>query len=93
MVLLVAYDLKTPNDTPENYEVIIGAIKSEFRGWCHIEESVWLVDSESDTSAVRDALKRYLHSGDVLFVAALRKNWASWNFGDKRNEWLKDRTF
>jgi hypothetical protein len=93
MVLLVAYDLRTPNDTPENYELIIGAIKSEFGGWAHIEQSVWLVDSEDNASAVRDFLKGYLHPGDALFVAALQKNWASWNFGNKRNEWLKERVF
>jgi hypothetical protein len=93
MIHMVAYDLKTPNDTAENYEQIIGAIKSEFRSWCHIEQSVWLVDSEDSASAVRDSLKAYLHSGDVLFVAPLRGGWASWNFGDKRNEWLKGRTF
>lgn len=90
MIHVVAYDLKTPNDTPENYEIIIGAIKSKF-SWCHIEQSVWLVDSPGDAVAVRTVLKDYLHSGDTLFVAPLGKAWASWNFGDARNQWLKDR--
>jgi hypothetical protein len=93
MIHMVAYDLKTPNDTAENYELIIGAIKSEFRTWCHIEQSVWLIDSPDTASAVRDLLKGYLHDGDVLFVAPLQRSWASWNFGDKRNEWLKHREF
>jgi hypothetical protein len=93
MIHMVAYDLKTPNDIAENYELIIGAIKSEFRSWCHIEQSVWLVDSEDNASTVRDSLKAYLHPGDVLFVAPLQGGWASWNFGNTRNEWLKGRTF
>lgn len=93
MIYVVAYDLKTPNDTSENYEIIIGAIKSLFDSWCHIEQSVWLVDTRSDAVAVRQALKDYLHSGDTLFVAPLGKAWASWNFGDERNNWLKSRTF
>ena len=93
MIHLVAYDLKTPNDTPENYEVIIAAIKSEFNSWCHIEKSVWLVDAENDAVIVRDHLKGYLHPGDVLFVVPIQKSWASWNFGDKRSEWLKGREF
>jgi len=93
MVHVVAYDLKTPNDTPENYERIIGAIKSKFTTWCHIEQSVWLIEAELDAVSVRDLLKGFVHSGDMLFVAPLRGSWASWNFGDNRNAWLKARTF
>lgn len=92
MVHLVAYDLRTPHDTPENYESIIGAIKSQF-SWCHIEQSVWLIDSQFEAVAIREYLKPYLHPGDVLFVAPLQKGWASWNFGDVRNEWLKNKVF
>jgi hypothetical protein len=93
MIYLVAYDLKTPHDTKENYELIIGAIKSEFRAWCHIEQSVWLVDTDLTSVAVRDNLKGHLHALDVLFVAPLRGGWASWNFGEERNDWLKGRKF
>lgn len=93
MVHLVAYDLKAPNDTAENYESIITAIKSEFRAWCHIEQSVWLIDSPTDAVVVRDLLKGYLHHADVLFVAPLQRGWASWNFGATRNDWLKNRDF
>jgi hypothetical protein len=91
MIHIVAYDLKTPNDTPDNYELIIGAIKSLFDSWCHIEQSVWLIDTRSDAVAVRLVLKDFLHSGDTLLVAPLGKAWASWNFGDERNKWLKNR--
>jgi hypothetical protein len=93
MIHVVAYDLKTPNDTPENYDLIIGAIKSLFDSWCHIEQSVWLVDTQSNAAAVRQMLKDYLHSGDMMFVAPLGRAWASWNLGDKRNTWLKNRVF
>lgn len=92
MIFMVAYDLKTPNDTSENYEFIIGAIKTNF-SWCHIEQSVWLVDSQSDAVQIRDFLKTYLHAGDRLFVAPIQRSWASWNFGTERNEWLKGRVF
>jgi hypothetical protein len=93
MINLVAYDLKTPNDTPENYERIIGAIKSKFDSWCRIEQSVWLVDTGLDPAPVRELLKPYMHTGDVLYVARLYRNWASWNFGDERNKWLNNRQF
>jgi hypothetical protein len=93
MIYLIAYDLTTPNDTPDNYDSIINAIKSQFSGWCHIEKSVWLVDSELSASALRDELKGYLHADDILFVARLQGSWSSWNFGQKRNDWLKVTAF
>jgi hypothetical protein len=40
----------------------------------------------------RDHMKTVLNSKDVLFVARLQGNWASLNFGDNRNNWLKERT-
>jgi len=93
MILLVTYDLTTPNDTPDNYELIIGAIKSKFNNWCRIEQSVWLVDTGVNAVTARDILKPFMHASDVLFVAPLRGAWASWNFGDERNNWLKSRHF
>lgn len=93
MIHIVAYDLKEPNDTEANYELIIGAIKSEFDSWCHIEQSVWLIDTQTEAGGVRDKLKDFVHKGDVLFVARLNGNWGSWNFGEERNNWLKSRTF
>jgi hypothetical protein len=93
VIHLVSYDLTTPNDTEANYTLIIDAIKSQFNSWCHIEQSVWLVDTQSDAASVRDLLLKYLHKGDVLFVSRLSGNWASHNFGDVRNNWLKACTF
>jgi hypothetical protein len=93
MVHIVAYDLKTPNDTAQNYEIIIGAIKALFTSWCHIEQSVWLIDTSSNAATVRETLKDYLNDGDRLFIAPLQGAWASRNFGDARNNWLKGRTF
>jgi hypothetical protein len=93
MVHVVGYDLKEPNDTEENYKIIIDAIKTNFNSWCHIEKSVWLIDSATDATAARNLLKDYLHTGDILFVARLTSNWGSWNFGDDRNNWLAARVF
>jgi hypothetical protein len=85
--------LKTPNDQSEDYERVIATIKADFDSWCHIEKSVWLIDTTMDAGAVRDHLKPVLNSKDVLIVARLQGNWATVNCGDKRNEWLKNRTF
>jgi len=93
MIHLVTYDLKTPNDRPEDYERIIHAIQAEFPDWCHIEQSVWLIHTEIGTANVRENLKAYLHDSDVLFVARLSGAWASRNLGPERSKWVKERTF
>lgn len=93
MIHVVAYDLRSPNDTADDYKSVIDAIKADFSSWCHIEKSVWLIDTNMDAGEVRDHLKAVLHDKDVLFVARLNGNWASWVFGDERNSWLKNRNF
>jgi hypothetical protein len=93
MIHIVTYDLTTPNDTSEDYERIHTAIKSLFPNWCHIEQSVWLIDTQVDAAGVRDTLTEYLHSTDVLFVAKLTGTWASRNLGTQRSTWMKGRTF
>jgi hypothetical protein len=93
MILLVAYDLTTPNDTPANYELIISAIKSKFNSWCRIEQSVWLVDSGVNAVAARDILRAFMHDKDVLFVAPILGAWAGRYLGDDRTNWLNGRQF
>jgi len=93
MVHIVTYDLRSPNDTPADYDRVITAIKGAFPNWAHVEKSVWLVDTPLTAAQVRDHLQQSLHDGDVLFVARLHKHWASIYFGDERNNWLKTRAF
>jgi hypothetical protein len=93
VVFVVAYDLVEPNDTAENYDKIISAIKSLYPSWCHVEQSVWLVSSPLSAADIRESLKPHVHKGDVLFVARLEGNWASWNFGERRNNWVHGKTF
>lgn len=93
MVHLITYDLKSPHDTSEDYERVIGGIKLLYKTWCHMEKSVWIVSTDQGATAVRDAVKQYLYSDDVLFVARLSGNWGSFNIGSKRVDWLKARTF
>lgn len=93
VVYVVAYDLKSPHDTGDDYDRVIDAVKAAGTTWCHLEKSVWLIASDETASDIRDALKRYLNEEDLLFVARLFGNWASFNMGSRRTDWLKHRTF
>ena len=92
MVFVVAYDLKEPNDTPQDYERVIAYIKANFV-WCHLEKSVWLVESSLTAVEIREGIKTALYSSDILFIAQLQRNWASWSLGQVRNDWLRGRSF
>jgi hypothetical protein len=92
MVFVVAYDLISPNDTSQDYERVISGIKAKFN-WCHLEKSVWLVESALNAAEIRETIKPTLYNGDKLFVARLHGNWASWTLGDQRNNWLKQCSF
>lgn len=92
MVFVITYDLKAPNDSESNYQRVFEAIKS-YGYWCHIQKSVWLIQTEDSASEIRDFLKSSLHSTDILFVGRLSGNWASFNLGTKRSDWLKQKTF
>jgi hypothetical protein len=93
LVHLITYDLKSPNDTAEDYARVIEGLKSVYETWCHVEKSVWLVSTDQSASEVRDKIKKLLNSSDVLFVARLSGNWGSFNLKATRTDWLKARNF
>ena len=93
MVHIVTYDLESPHDTAEDYSRVIDGLKSVYKTWCHLQKSVWLVVTDQSATEVRDSLKPFLHSTDILFVAKLSGNWGSFNLSSNRAEWLKERTF
>ncbi len=92
MVFLATYDLRSPNDTSEDYERVIAHIKTSFN-WCHLQKSVWLVESALNAAEIRESIRTTLYPNDVLFVARLQGNWASWALGDARNTWLRQHSF
>ena len=93
MVYLITYDLESPHDTSEDYARVINAIKTLYGSWCHLEKSVWLISTAQSASDIRDAVKPYLYSTDILFVSRLSGNWASFNLGLERTNWIKQQTF
>ncbi len=93
MVYIVAYDLKKPNNSPEQYEKVEAAIKS-LGGWAHIEKSVWLVSTQTLTvSQVRDSVFKSMITSDKLFVARLAGDWGSYYMDPEVVKWLKEANF
>jgi hypothetical protein len=93
MVHVIAYDLREPNDTAEDYARVIDAIKEKFRTWCHLEKSVRLVDTSLAVSDVRDFMMTVVNDNDRVFVACLAGTWASQSLPKSRDDWLKKRDF
>jgi hypothetical protein len=93
MIHLITYDLKSPNDTSDDYERVINGLKETYKTWCHLEKSVWLISTDQGATEVRDEIKKLLNSSDILFVAKLAGNWGSFNLTTKRTDWLKARDF
>jgi hypothetical protein len=93
LVHILTYDLESPHDTPDDYTRVINAIKSLYGTWCHLEKSVWIINTDQDAAQVRDSIKKVLYPSDILFVGRLSGNWASFNLTAERSNWLKQQQF
>jgi hypothetical protein len=93
MVQIIAYDLRKPNDTAEDYARVIDAIKEKFPTWCHLEKSVWLVETSIEASDIRDFMMTLVNDNDRIFVACLAGSWASFSLPMSQVDWLKKRDF
>lgn len=83
---IISYDLCGKN---KNYSDLIEAIK-EYRGWCKILESCWIVPVDVSCNDIRDNLSKYLDSDDRLFVGELTGA-SAWTNVICKNETLKER--
>lgn len=70
--MLVTYDLKKNKD----YTSLIKELK--LLGACSPLLSVWVLDSSYTTDQLRDHLRRYMDSDDLVLVVGLNGSWASW---------------
>ncbi|MFC7240534.1 hypothetical protein ACFQS4_20430 [Saliphagus sp. GCM10025317] len=86
-VYSINYDLHRPG---QEYDELYEAIK-DLGAWWHCLESVWLVDTSSSATDIRDELKQYLDSNDEILVIRLSGSWASRGLSDECSDWLYDR--
>lgn len=82
-IILVTYDLKKPG---QNYQPVYDYLK-KFT-WCKYLESVWLLDTKTNTSAIRDALQKLIDANDKVFVVKITRDWAAFNYGC--GDWLNN---
>ena len=84
---LISYDLKSPGKL---YSSLYEEIK-HLGEWRHPMESMWIVHTSDDISAVRirEMLKKHMDSGDLVFVANITSvEYAGW-LANSFWEWFK----
>ncbi|HEX3968094.1 MAG TPA: hypothetical protein VHW70_09025 [Edaphobacter sp.] len=93
MVFMIAYDLVSPNDTSADYQRVIGGIKKLYGTYCHLEKSVFLVETNSTSVAIRDAINNLIYNHDAVFVTQLHGSWATHALSAEKVNWLRGRSF
>lgn len=83
-VYLISYDLRNPG---RNYEPLWGRL----RDWKaqRVLESLWLLQTASSASVIRDDLKAYIDLNDLLFVAKLNGETAWTSLLPSGADWLR----
>ena len=76
MILLVSYDLKTPN---KNYEDLYATLKTA-DSWWHYLESTWLLYTTSSVDDWQKKIKNIIDDNDNFIVVDIT--------GCTRNGWL-----
>lgn len=82
----VTYDLIKSKD----YAKMIEGIKKVSNDtWARPTQSQWIISSNKNAGQIRDFLKDYMDSDDVLFVIEVKRdNWGSWNLSKEVVNWL-----
>lgn len=73
--IFISYDLKTPG---QNYNDLIEQIK-RLGDWAHVQDSLWHVKSNLNTTQIRDVLLHHIDKNDNLLVIDASNNAVSWS--------------
>lgn len=84
---MVCYDLKKG----ESYKALHDYLKSSGTYW-HGLDSTWFVATNLSVSSLCNAIIKHVNSDDKILVLNPHNGiWASYNLGDRLNDWLKSR--
>ncbi|WP_186158004.1 SinR family protein [Burkholderia gladioli] len=82
---VVGYDLKKKLE--KDYTTLFQAIQALGPTW-RLLDSTWIVASQLNSQAIRDALLPHIHSDDKLLIAKTGKEAAWYGFPSQYNNWL-----
>jgi hypothetical protein len=83
--ILITYDLNRPG---QNYPGMIEAIKRT-GSWAHLQQSVWIIQSNFSAVSIRDFLTPYIDRNDKLFVCELGREAAWFGLTPELSIWLQ----
>ena len=82
---VVSYDLQKLG---QNYDCIIKKLEA-YGTHRHMQQSVWIIQTNQTAVQIRDNLKPCLDQNDKLFVGKLSGEAAWWGYGQNIDNWLK----
>lgn len=85
---IISYDLIAPN---KDYSELYNAIRN-YGTFAHVLDSVWIVNSSSNSSDIRNNLKSYVDSNDQIFVAKLNGESSWMNLSNEVSNWIQKHT-
>ncbi|HOV03835.1 MAG TPA: hypothetical protein PLG99_05460 [Kaistiaceae bacterium] len=81
---IVTYDLRQHG---QNYDCITKRLESYPTHW-HMQQSVWIINTEKSAKEIRDHLTACLDANDKLFVGRLSGQAAWKGYEDSASQWL-----
>lgn len=86
MIVLISYDLKSPD---KNYESLYEAIKNCSSTWWHYLDSMWLIKTSLSTEEVFDRIHPSMDSNDLLLITEFSGKYSGW-LPSKAWEWIRN---
>jgi hypothetical protein len=65
------------------------ALINDFDDACHIEYSVWLIETPSDLGAIKSRMLRHLSHRDRLFISPVGSTIAVQALDDQGEDWVR----
>ena len=92
MLVSVTYDLVKPNNTPEDYERVIGFIRENYPDHIHPLQSMWILNTQELPARTAERIHNVLKGYDRLFFDRVTPAWQSASLSPTELAWLRART-